>query len=1677
MKRFLTIFFSSLLMSFSLVFSGCSIDNYTLISDDFKLILEYGEEIDFSSLSIVKNAGQEDQEDILVTPDMIVSYGDTQTVGQKQLEIVYQDQTFTIDYWVKYKVDFYVDEALYDSQYILSNQDIVMPDNPVLEGYDFVEWSNTLTEEVTDNVRVEALFTIEGTGIPKLTTKNATYGDTLADIELPSNSKGSWVFINNLQTEVGDAGEKTFPVKFVPRDPKLLTVEYADVKVKVAKKQLAFTNVNRVFDYDGSAKLPSYMLPVEGLKVNYNPLYRGDAVDAGSYEFYLEIEDKNYCGEYPSGSASSSLIINPITTVINVEGAIITFGDKVPTEYAYTIKDLQGNDLKQSLVDIMGFKIVAPTYTHAGDDCPIRVVVENKNFRPTIYAGSVVVQKATYDISDSIPAFAGGDDITYGEKLSSLTIVENDSRGRWVWTNPETTVLTPTQVTANVTFIPKEELDYNRSSKDITLNVNKRVLTISVINNEYVYDKSSHSIQYSVSGYVGGDSESIVVGNEVKQNAGSYPITLKISDEDLKYTGSLSTTLKIAKANSASFAKQYEKTWTTELTLNDIALDENFTWVEPTKRVNDVGVQQFEVVYTPKDQANYNIENGLISVDIKKATAAVVAEKNYSFEYNPTGYTLTNIVPSHGEATVTFEYKLNDKNVDKISSVGTYEVTITLAESAHYNRASTTTTVSVTPGLNKDTFPAKINATYGETLSKYLKDLPKNNNGTWEWKEDSSTKVGNAGSSRVHIATFVPEENYAGREVEVLFDIAKKTVEVPTIEAKPYDIKLQTADVADTAEYTVVENNGGTYFGDYDVVLSLRDENNYIWDNGDESKQITLTFKITKNTINNWNPEKSPKIIHSLVYNGASVSYEAEATYGSVSVTFKDATTQQSVETPKNAGSYIATFTVEETLSYLGLEREIAFTISPAPVTAPTSVADIEYCGSEINADISDGEGYVVTENEKHINTGSYTVTLALVSSNYIWSDNTTADKELGYKITKYKDNDWKEGQEPSMSSWEYGQPRDGVTGIAIAQFGTTIVMYKEKDADSKTYSLTLPTEAGKYIALFKVEDTVNYNKVESEVSFTISQATPTLTAPTYDMTLVYYENNIDVSKIYKTGARASVEGTITYNAPVMQATTVTAGKTYEQVAFTISFVPTDSRNYKSVSTQANINLYKVAHIGTTYYGSIENALLNATSGSTVTVIPDKTGNTVIRNPITIDNGVTLTLPYLTATGAEAVNSSGMATLYTNSSTGPLDYVAGLRNLTLTSKVVVEKDVTITNNGTITIAGEISGGGPTGAKINDEPIGFEPTIAGNTARFYAKLVLKPGAKIISNGTINCFGIIDEDPASIEEEKANLVEGQEIKKAQIIAETGTVYMPFVVNDFRGGNYMLAAMGGLLGLRKKVSPFNQFELRNIVPELTIQNSASLVGHANLYAGGQQNHTEIKLVGKANGNLVQFTTDQSYLVAKYNINDRSLEHDRWERGVCNLQFFGGAKTNTLSMKVQLSSSISKTIDTSQAPFPITWRHNITLNDGAYTLNNTFKFMPGSVFTVSSTATLTANNITIYESFVDTLNKEDGNLPKEAVYGYDMETLPPAVFNVEKSMTVTNIGGKVYSNTIGATVKILKNTKSNTYEAQDGKKESLYEITTYETFGNSFSLCYGTSSKSITSKGTYTLTATGWQ
>ena len=404
-------------------------------------------------------------------------------------------------------------------------------------------------------------------------------------------------------------------------------------------------------------------------------------------------------------------------------------------------------------------------------------------------------------------------------------------------------------------------------------------------------------------------------------------------------------------------------------------------------------------------------------------------------------------------------------------------------------------------------------------------------------------------------------------------------------------------------------------------------------------------------------------------------------------------------------------------------------------------------------------------------------------------------------------------------------------------------------------------------------------------------------------------------------------------------------------------------------------------------------------------------------------------------------------------------------------KVVIANGVTVTNNGTIEVAGHMKSG------TSGSP--YSSVTAGE----HARLELDTNATIVNNGIIYAAGFIREVKDST--------------GSQIIMNGGSkLYQPYTVCDFKGGTITSNIYTSHSNVN--MTPFNLFLIMNVSPEVVYKYGselrvwASLAARASIFGSTKANNTEATFIG-GTGAVIQWTEAGAYISAKYNPDNE----------VMDLHFYGGVKTNAMSMKV---SGID--ISTANAFFPLTYHHRVMLHklddqtEATYTMDQLFKLMPGSVFVVDEGVHVTVKTLVVYEEATSTDKNAEGlhngyltgctETPHVAgIYPTSTQLAAKPGMNdidctagtliVNGRMTVTaKFAGKVHSKSDGAIVQINGAIEHTAVEPHlhDGQSGS-YKLTENNTFYLKAALINGNGTTPITPTAgtTYTYSNGAWK
>lgn len=123
---------------------------------------------------------------------------------------------------------------------------------------------------------------------------------------------------------------------------------------------------------------------------------------------------------------------------------------------------------------------------------------------------------------------------------------------------------------------------------------------------------------------------------------------------------------------------------------------------------------------------------------------------------------------------------------------------------------------------------------------------------TYQWQRDgvnidgatnATYTVKNVADSGSYTVKITDTEGKTAVSNATAISITKKEVAVPTVESKIYNGTVLKADVTATADYDVTKNEDGKNAGVYDVILTLKDADNYKWADSEEAAK-TIPFTV-----------------------------------------------------------------------------------------------------------------------------------------------------------------------------------------------------------------------------------------------------------------------------------------------------------------------------------------------------------------------------------------------------------------------------------------------------------------------------------------------------------------------------------------------------------------------------------------------------------------------------------------------------------------------------------------------------------------------------------------------------------------------------------------------------------------------------------------------------------------
>lgn len=426
------------------------------------------------------------------------------------------------------------------------------------------------------------------------------------------------------------------------------------------------------------------------------------------------------------------------------------------------------------------------------------------------------------------------------------------------------------------------------------------------------------------------------------------------------------------------------------------------------------------------------------------------------------------------------------------------------------------------------------------------------------------------------------------------------------------------------------------------------------------------------------------------------------------------------------------------------------------------------------------------------------------------------------------------------------------------------------------------------------IGDSVNYNEYDQTVRIKITLAKA-------DPNLHKKDASVDFGTDYTGEAISYI--------PIIGDQIVHDNKDVPELAFTISDISMvdggiytitysleATANYKESSLDVTFKVKYVDFNGTLF--TLEDALKATTSG-TLTV----KGNGFVSSDIIIPKDITLDISngeIDTGTAEKPTYGAGISEYVDNNAS----YII--------NKLTINSGVNVTINGTIIIRG----------------------LLGVTSQGLSGHTSKEHSQIINNGTMTL------------KNGATLVARGYIKgSGKAIYESGsTVYMPFVIIDFRGGTSTVGAYNS-----GAISPFNEFEMPNVQCTQLIESGSTIIGYCDLYIATDEEHkTSTAQIFGASSSLLNLTS--GYIEKTYEASGNSYNSDR----KTTLNIYGDLANGSLQMEIDVKNILKANVDTTAVFFPINYRYVINILSGTTTMKSSFKFLPGSSLYVGKNATL---------------------------------------------------------------------------------------------------------------------------
>ena len=655
----------------------------------------------------------------------------------------------------------------------------------------------------------------------------ATYGDTLADVTLPSG----WAWKDS-SLSVGDVGSKTFKAVFTPSDSNYKTIE---VDVPVVVEQAT----------------PSYTIPT-GLTATYGDCFFmirlpngwswraptalvGD-VGVHQYSAYYTPADSNY----KQVEVILTVTVTKAPLTVKAKDHTITYGD-APANAGVEYEGFVSGDGESVLNGTLSFDYGYSLYGDVGvyDITPKDLTADN--YEITFAKGNLTVEQKVLNLE-----WSNTEVIYNGQEQSPIATPVNTVNNDQISVEVSSAINAGTYNVVPTAIIGEKASNYQLLSTSHGFEIKARAVSISWGNNVFVYDGTEKFPELILSGIISGDDVSAVTtGAQVNASDAPYVanITALSGDDASNYilTGTLTKEFTIMKADRSA-PDTITKTDETiskkaDGTISGITADMEYR-KEGESAYEAVNSSILENLAAGKYYVRYQGDSNHNPSPDTEITIAAGRKLKITVPQNTVGYTVTttsNEVDYGGNATITLTVHDGYSKTDafKLFSNGIDSTQYLIYNGTIFERAGLIVDIDITvEGIADVTAPTAEIDIKGNKWTEFLSSITFGL--FFKDTQDVTITVNDLGSGVSRIEYYLANGEMSMDELVALTEWEEYTGTFKINPNNRYVVYAKISDNAGNITYInsdglVLDNvaptlegieNGKTYYGDLTVIKS-----------------------------------------------------------------------------------------------------------------------------------------------------------------------------------------------------------------------------------------------------------------------------------------------------------------------------------------------------------------------------------------------------------------------------------------------------------------------------------------------------------------------------------------------------------------------------------------------------------------------------------------------------------------------------------------------------------------------------------------------------------------------------------------------------------------------------------------------------------------------------------------